>query len=254
MSDLEIDIEAILFDLIGTLVYVEPVERIQEERMIESLIRSGFQLDERFIDVYRGVFVKYSRMRHSLLVEIPNNIWIAESLKLIGYDVDPSDRSIGEAVEEYFKPYVEAARLYRCTYDVLGILRSSGFKIALVSNFTWGKAVRDILSKLLLDRFFDSISISYDVGYRKPHPAIFMKALSEIGVEASRSIFVGDNPYTDIYGASSVGMKTILVLNPSEQYDEACYEEYIYARDPDYIVEDICCIPSDILGLEAGNT
>ncbi|MDW8061129.1 MAG: HAD family hydrolase [Nitrososphaerota archaeon] len=251
MSDL--GVEAILFDLIGTLVYVEPVERIQEKRMIESLIGSGFKLDEGFIEVYRKVFVKYSRIRHSLLVEVPNSVWIAESLKLIGYDVDPSDGSIGEAVEAYFKPYIDAARVFRCTYDVLRILRSSGFKIALVSNFTWGGAARTILSKLLLDRFFDSISISYDVGYRKPHPAIFMKALSEIGVEASRSIFVGDNPYTDIYGASSMGMKTILVLNPSEQYDEACYEEYIYARDPDYILEDICCIPSEILGLKPGN-
>ncbi|MEM2739481.1 MAG: HAD family hydrolase [Candidatus Bathyarchaeia archaeon] len=251
MSDLVV--EAILFDLIGTLVYVEPVERIQEKRMIESLIRSGFKLDERFIDVYREVFIKYSRMRHSLLVEVPNNVWISESLKLIGYDVDPSDGSIDEAVEAYFKPYVESARPFRCTYDVLSILRGSGFKIALVSNFTWREAVRAILSKLLLDRFFDSISISCDVGYRKPHPAIFMKALSEVGVEASRSIFVGDNPYTDVYGASSIGMKTILVLNPSEQYDEACYEEYIYARDPDYILEDICRIPSEILGLEPGN-
>jgi len=253
MFDLGFKIEAVFFDLIGTLVYVEPVEHIQEKRMIDSLIRSGFALDESFIDVYRRVFVKYSRMRHSLLVEIPNSVWIAESLRMVGYDVEPSDKSVEDAVEEYFKPYIEAARPFRCVYMVFEILRDSGFKIALVSNFTWGKAVRSILSNLLLDRFFDSISISYDVGYRKPHPAIFMKALSEIGVEASRSIFVGDNPYTDIYGASSIGMKTILVLNPSERYDEACYEEYLYARDPDYILEDICCIPSEVLGLEVGN-
>lgn len=247
------DFEAFVFDLIGTLVYVEPVEHLQEKRMLDSLIRSGFCLNEDFIEVYRRVFVKYSRIRHSLLVEVPNTVWIAESLKEIGYDVDPSDKCIEEAVSEYFKPYIESARPFKCVYDVLGMLRSLGFKIALVSNFTWGDAARSILSKLMLDHFFDSIAISYYVGYRKPHPAIFMKALSEIGVDASRCIFVGDNPYTDIYGASSIGMKTILVLNPSEKYDEACYEEYIYARDPDYILEDICFIPSEILGLNLGN-
>ncbi|MBS7641792.1 MAG: HAD family hydrolase [Candidatus Bathyarchaeia archaeon] len=247
------DFEAFIFDLIGTLVYVEPVEHLQEKRMLDSLIRSGFRLDENFIEIYRRVSIKYSRIRHSLLVEVPNTVWIAESLREIGYNVDPSDKCVEEAVREYFEPYIEFAKPFKCVYDVLGMLRSLGFKIALISNFTWGDAVRSILSRLMLDNFFDYIAISYYIGYRKPHPAIFMKVLSEIGVDASKCIFVGDNPYTDIYGASSIGMKTILVLNPSEKYDEACYEEYMYARDPDYILEDICCIPSEIIGLETEN-
>jgi putative hydrolase of the HAD superfamily len=53
---------------------------------------------------------------------------------------------------------------------------------------------------------------SSEVGTRKPHPAIFERALEALGVEPERALFVGDRLYEDVRGASEVGMTTVQAL------------------------------------------
>jgi len=55
----------------------------------------------------------------------------------------------------------------------------------------------------------DTIVLSSEVGKRKPHPAIFERALSELGVDSSDALFVGDRLDADVLGASRIGMKTV---------------------------------------------
>ena len=43
---------------------------------------------------------------------------------------------------------------------------------------------------------------------RKPHPAIFERALEALGVRAERTLFVGDSLAVDIAGAAALGMRT----------------------------------------------
>jgi putative hydrolase of the HAD superfamily len=58
----------------------------------------------------------------------------------------------------------------------------------------------------------DAIVLSSEVGKRKPHPFIFQRALSELGVAADEALFVGDRLEADVFGASRVGMKTVQAL------------------------------------------
>ncbi|HEX3055851.1 MAG TPA: HAD-IA family hydrolase, partial [Gaiellaceae bacterium] len=51
-----------------------------------------------------------------------------------------------------------------------------------------------------------------EVGWRKPHPAIFERALDALGVEPSATLFVGDTLATDVAGAAALGMRTCLAL------------------------------------------
>jgi putative hydrolase of the HAD superfamily len=53
---------------------------------------------------------------------------------------------------------------------------------------------------------------SSEVGTRKPHSAIFERALDALGVEPERTVFVGDRLYEDIRGAAEVGMTTVQAL------------------------------------------
>jgi len=68
-----------------------------------------------------------------------------------------------------------------------------------------------------LSKFFDVIVISGDVGWRKPSPKIFEKALEELHVSDSEAVFVGDAPFHDIAGARHVGMKTVLLRRLGEK-------------------------------------
>jgi putative hydrolase of the HAD superfamily len=65
------------------------------------------------------------------------------------------------------------------------------------------------------------------VGTRKPHPAIFERALEALGVEPENALFVGDRLYEDIRGAGELGMMTVQAL-----WFRA--DEHADGREPDH--------------------
>jgi putative hydrolase of the HAD superfamily len=62
-----------------------------------------------------------------------------------------------------------------------------------------------------IGEFFESITVSGEVGAAKPDPAIFRRALEGMNAEASRSVMIGDTLATDIAGAARAGMRGIWV-------------------------------------------
>lgn len=55
----------------------------------------------------------------------------------------------------------------------------------------------------------DYAVFSSEVGKRKPHPAIFERALDALDVVPADALFVGDRLYEDVRGAAELGMKTV---------------------------------------------
>jgi HAD superfamily hydrolase (TIGR01549 family) len=79
------------------------------------------------------------------------------------------------------------------------------YKLGLVTNGD-SDAQRGRLQASGLDRFFDAIAISDEVGCAKPDPRIFTLALAELGVSAQETIYVGDSIEHDYAGAGSAGI------------------------------------------------
>ena len=69
----------------------------------------------------------------------------------------------------------------------------------------------------------------------KPYPAIFEKVLSSIGVNSSESVMFGDNISSDISGANSVGIESILVTNQN-RFD---FDKLTTAEKPNYVITNI---------------
>jgi len=57
-----------------------------------------------------------------------------------------------------------------------------------------------------------------DVGFRKPHPAIFEAALNKAGVLAEEAIFIGDDPVWDVKGALDAGIQALLYDTEESEY------------------------------------
>jgi putative hydrolase of the HAD superfamily len=99
------------------------------------------------------------------------------------------------------------------THALLETLRARGLKLALVSNTVSPRwLVEPVLERMGLVERMDAIVLSSEVGKRKPHPAIFERALDELGVAPADALFVGDRLKADVLGASRVGMKTVQAL------------------------------------------
>lgn len=97
-------------------------------------------------------------------------------------------------------------------YDLLIRLRQLDIRTGIVTNGR-ADAQHAKISKMGLDGAVDLIVTSGGVGFKKPDHRIFEIALDRLGIDARDAFFVGDNPHSDIRGASQVGMRTVWLAN-----------------------------------------
>lgn len=64
-----------------------------------------------------------------------------------------------------------------------------------------------------LDKYFDALILSEDIGINKPRPELFEHALRTTASTIEESIMIGDMFETDIAGAANIGMQQIF-FNP----------------------------------------
>jgi putative hydrolase of the HAD superfamily len=62
-----------------------------------------------------------------------------------------------------------------------------------------------------LDRYFEAVVLSSQVGVKKPNSRIFARALGNLNVKPSEAVMVGNDMVADMMGASKLGMKTIYI-------------------------------------------
>ena len=88
-------------------------------------------------------------------------------------------------------------------------LKKTGFSCILLSN---NKEPR-------VKMFGDAAGVLYIHKAGKPKPAGYRKAMEAMGTEPHNTIFIGDQIFTDIYGANLAGIRTILVkpIHPKEE-------------------------------------
>jgi putative hydrolase of the HAD superfamily len=135
---------------------------------------------------------------------------MARALEELGV---PSDQiNIDACLRAYDWQPVRGVAAYPDAAEALPILVSHGIKIGLITNAYQPMWMRDreLQAFGLLGHFADCRLSAADVGYLKPHPAIFEAALHCLSVQANEAVFIGDNPEADIAGAQSVGMRAIL--------------------------------------------
>lgn len=92
---------------------------------------------------------------------------------------------------------------------VLGALRDRGLRLVVVSNANG--TLRRHFSRLGLDGYFTSILDSQEIGFEKPDPRLFEKALTMSGAEAASTIHVGDLYEVDVVGARAAGLRPVLL-------------------------------------------
>lgn len=88
-------------------------------------------------------------------------------------------------------------------------LRKMGFKTCLISN---NKEPR-------VKPFADLVKSEYIYDAHKPSVKNYKKAFDIMGTDKENTMFIGDQIFTDVYGANRVGMYTILVkpIHPKEE-------------------------------------
>jgi putative hydrolase of the HAD superfamily len=108
--------------------------------------------------------------------------------------------------------WVEGITVAADTLPTLAALRRRGVRVGLVSNAPYRAAsMRDQLDRLGLLPHLDAAVFSSAVGWRKPSPRIFARALAELGSHPAETLMVGDRGREDVGGAHAAGMRAVLL-------------------------------------------
>ncbi|HUN05702.1 MAG TPA: HAD family hydrolase [Aggregatilineales bacterium] len=123
----------------------------------------------------------------------------------------PGSLAIEDVLGAYQWTAVPGTKAFPEIGDVLTELRDNGLKIAIVTNAFQPMTVRDaeIAVHGILPYFPEYRFSAADVGYLKPHAAIFQHVLEAMEITPAETVFVGDNLVADVSGAQGVGMKAV---------------------------------------------
>jgi HAD superfamily hydrolase (TIGR01509 family) len=118
-------------------------------------------------------------------------------------------------------PESRTTRLLPGAAETLHTLVGQGLRLGIISNrMHGGTLLLDDLGYFGISHYFSSVIASCDVGYMKPHPALFLRSLEELGVEPGEAVMVGDDLRADIGGALAVGMRAVWMRRPPTRTDD----------------------------------
>lgn len=206
------EVKAVLFDFGDTLVSFEDFDyEASLKALHKRLVKNGIAISyEKFRTTYFKVRDRLYKETDSSLKEIDFRVRVARVLDELGFKLSYDNAKIVSSVEAFMDSLKESLKLDRHVPRVLKRLKKK-YKLGLVSNFAFPPTIREVLAEFGLCDFFDAVIVSGDVGWRKPSPKIFQRALKTLRVSASETVFVSDAPLHDIEGAKRLGMKTILL-------------------------------------------
>jgi len=203
-------IEAVTFDLWGTLFYTRNYGEFRLPALNRLLMVNDVYLDED--ELNEAYMAGWRHSSHVIRTEGNRHVQTAEIVDRVLSEVglvDPPNR------DEIVRMYEEAVlmdppRLKEGATETLAALHGM-YRLGLVSvtGVSAGRLMRGILEKQGALGCFEALAFSDEVGYVKPDPRLFMAALDELGVEPGDAVHVGDSVKSDVLGAKNAGMKTV---------------------------------------------
>lgn len=202
---------------------------------------------------FDGVVINSSEIQRQALME---------SYKLIVGEGTPSFSEFlshsGDSLENIFlkmklpaeiiEPYKMISRerigeikIHHGMKELLGNLKDEGYKCALCTGKDRLRTL-ELLDKLMLGGYFETIVCSDDVANPKPHPDSLILAVNNLGIDFGNAVMIGD-ARNDILCAKSAVVKVIAVT----WGDVPC--ETLERESPDYLVNTVDELYSAIISL-----
>jgi len=205
------DVDAIFFDAVGTLFEVRGSVGAIYSRIAarHGLVTDPAEVETQFRAAFNAKSLEGMTPGPSSGFREEKAWWMDLVRRVFSGRMPP------DALRDYFDDVFEAFRGAQAwaidpgTPPVLERLRSSGYRLAVLSNFD--SRLFDVLANLGIDSCFERVVVSWHAGSAKPDPGIFRRALAAMHVSAPRAIHVGDSLREDVEGATAAGLHAALL-------------------------------------------
>jgi HAD superfamily hydrolase (TIGR01549 family) len=215
-------LKAITFDLWDTIVADDSDEAERESRGLRSKHDQRRHLLYEAINSSEPVESSVAHLAFDVADAAFNHVWhrqyvtwtVSQRIDVILNGLNRTlpapirDRLISEL--EVMEVDIPPALIEDCDQALAKL--SEQYRLAIVSDaiVTPGRLLRMLLEKHGVKKYFSGFAFSDEVGYSKPHRAIFESAAEQLGVELHEMVHVGDREHNDIQGAHALGMKAVL--------------------------------------------
>jgi putative hydrolase of the HAD superfamily len=231
-------IKGLLFDLYGTLIDIETDEGMEEiYRSISHFLNyHEIYLHRRELkDRYYEIMKEQKEDRNETHPEIDVEAIWDTLLRQEGMEASPARQELSVTLAQLYRGISrKRLQLYSGVKETLDELRLA-YPLALVSDAQPCFAIPEIKAAGL-GGYFDPIIISAYYGFRKPDPRLIEKALRSLKLLPSEVIYVGNDMYRDIYGATLLGIRTIFFdSNQGQKSYEGITPDYYVSRFEDVV-------------------
>lgn len=216
-------LKAVSFDLWGTLFSLEREagkDLIRCRSLLAVLNDAGLRglSEEVLLNAHRQVEAAGTRRRRTQGRDLIPEEQLFRLLEQLRLDVD---RLVFDRLLEAYctvslaippEPVPEAREV------LAGLSRTYDLTLICNTGATPGWVLRPLLDQACLLPYLKSPLFSNEVGFAKPHPRIYRRALEGLGgLQPAEVVHVGDDPLYDIIGPREFGMKTVWIDHGTAQ-------------------------------------
>ncbi|MDD4290922.1 MAG: HAD family hydrolase [Clostridia bacterium] len=203
-----------VFDLYGTLIDVSTNEHKEElwTKMAELInFHKGecnpLSLKKQYFDTCEALLKRSSNTGKVLYPEIKMEKVFTKLVEFnCGTKLTPSQSIL---ILQFFRILAtDYIKLYNGADRLLTMLKNFGKKIYLLSNAQRGFTIGE-MDMLGITKYFDGIILSSDVGCIKPDKRIYEALISTYNIDGKKTLFIGNDWFSDIYGAGQYGFDTV---------------------------------------------
>ncbi len=192
-------IKAVIFDLDNTLMDRDHAFRAFSERLVRDYLGHVDQTLARDIIGYlRITDADGYRDKRGFFEELTERLPWAEK------------PDVENLFAYYNEHYMKEARLMKHARKAIAACRQQGFRLGILTNGTYDIQYGKVLH-LGLEKDFDVILTSGEADIKKPERRIYEMILERLGTSGAETVFVGDHPVNDIWGADQLGMRGIFL-------------------------------------------
>jgi putative hydrolase of the HAD superfamily len=202
MSD---KLDAIFFDIDDTLFSTSVFAEKARRNAIDAMINTGLRASrEECIRELQEVIVEFTSNHDQhfdkLIARLPEEASAGMNPAII----------VAAGVVAYHETKYRELKVYDDVYEVLKALAETSIIRGVISAGLTLKQAEKLVRLHIYEYLTPSaIFFTDQIGTGKPNPKLYERCLQSLGLQASRCIYVGDNPTNDIDPCNRVGMITV---------------------------------------------
>jgi len=211
-----LSVEAVLFDLHGTIAHVEG--EVTDYEASELLLSRGYEVYPQQLDASRRFvsFIDYPRYGY--------RSWETYLKRILGrLRVEVDEKTLRDLVDLYRKTHW---KIYPEVEEALYEIKKVKLKTAIVTSIAKFKYKEDLKP---IRRRIDLLVDSHTFRCEKSNPKIYMKTVEKLNVKPRQAVMIGDDVRLDVELPKKLGMKAILLDRRGTSISEGTFK-------PDFIV------------------